>query len=129
VLFILPLFAFFNAGVRIEGSFFDTVTQPVSLGVIVGLVLGKQIGITLFSWLAVKSGRAALPEGVGWIELYGAACLGGIGFTMSLFVTELAFESPLLGTQAKVGILTASLIAATWGLAVLGLRLRRPQKS
>jgi NhaA family Na+:H+ antiporter len=126
VFFILPLFAFFNAGVRIEGSFFDTVTQPVSLGVIVGLVLGKQIGITLFSWLAVKSGRAALPEGVGWIELYGAACLGGIGFTMSLFVTELAFDNPLLGTQAKVGILTASLIAATWGLTVLGVRLRRP---
>ena len=124
VFFILPLFAFFNAGVRIEGSFVDTLLQPVSLGVVLGLVLGKQVGITLFSWLAVKSGWAALPEGVGWGEVYGAACLGGIGFTMSLFIAELAFETPLLGAEAKIGILTASAIAAIWGLAVLAIRLR-----
>ncbi len=124
VFFILPLFAFFNAGVRIEGSFTDTLLQPVSLGVVLGLVLGKQVGITLFSWLAVKSGWAALPEGVGWGEIYGAACLGGIGFTMSLFIAELAFETPLLGAEAKIGILTASAIAAIWGLAVLAITLR-----
>ncbi len=73
VFFILPLFAFFNAGVRIDGGFAETLLEPVGLGVIVGLVLGKQIGIMLFSWLAVKSGKAALPRGVGWRELYGAA--------------------------------------------------------
>ena len=83
----------------------------------------------LFQCDATSKETTALPEGVGWIELYGAACLGGIGFTMSLFVTELAFDSPLLGTQAKVGILTASMIAAAWGLTVLGLRLRRTQES
>jgi NhaA family Na+:H+ antiporter len=119
------LFAFFNAGVRIEGSFAQTLAQPVSLGVILGLVLGKQVGITLFSWLAVKSGRAALPEGVDWGDLYGAACLGGVGFTMSLFIGELAFETPLLVAEAKLGILTASLIAAIWGMSVLFFQLSR----
>jgi NhaA family Na+:H+ antiporter len=125
VFFILPLFAFFNAGVRIEGSVTETLTRSVSLGVILGLVLGKQIGITLFSWLAVRSGRAALPEGVDWGDLYGAACLGGVGFTMSLFIAELAFETPLLGAEAKLGILSASLIAAIWGLVVLATQLAR----
>jgi NhaA family Na+:H+ antiporter len=123
--FILPLFAFFNAGVRIEGSFGDTLMQPVSLGVIVGLVLGKQIGISVFSWIAVKSGRAALPDGVDWGDLYGAACLGGVGFTMSLFIAELAFETPALGAEAKIGILSASLIAAIWGVSVLFFQLSR----
>jgi NhaA family Na+:H+ antiporter len=125
VFFILPVFAFFNAGVRIDGSFAEILAQPVSLGVILGLVLGKQIGITLFSWLAVKSGRAALPEGVDWGDLYGAACLGGVGFTMSLFIAQLAFETPLLGAEAKIGILTASLIAAIWGMIVLATQLAR----
>ena len=125
--FILPLFAFFNAGVRIEGGFFDLILQPVSLGVIFGLVLGKQIGITLASWLAVKSGRAALPDGVGWRMVYGAGWLGGIGFTMSIFVTELAFEDPLLINEAKVGILTASLIAGAGGYLLL--RFMLPKES
>ncbi len=128
VFFILPLFAFFNAGVRIEGSFSETLVQPVALGVILGLVLGKQVGITLFSWLAVKSGRAALPEGVDWGDLYGAACLGGVGFTMSLFIAELAYESPALGAEAKIGILTASLIAAIWGMVVLATQLARKSR-
>jgi NhaA family Na+:H+ antiporter len=125
VFFILPLFAFFNAGVRIEGSFSETLMQPVSHGVIVGLFLGKQIGISLASWIAVKSGRAALPEGVDWGDLYGAACLGGVGFTMSLFIAELAYDTPRLGAEAKIGILSASLIAAIWGVIVLGTQLAR----
>ncbi|MDH3202085.1 MAG: Na+/H+ antiporter NhaA [Myxococcales bacterium] len=125
VFFILPLFAFFNAGVRIDGSIANTLLQPVSLGVGIGLVFGKQIGITLFSWLAVKSGKAALPAGVGWGELYGAACLGGIGFTMSLFISELAFETGAFVAEAKIGILAASLLAAIWGSIVLFVRLRR----
>jgi NhaA family Na+:H+ antiporter len=125
VFFILPLFAFFNAGVRIEGGIAQTLAQPVALGVIIGLVLGKQIGITLFTWIAVKSGRAALPDGVDWGDLYGAACLGGVGFTMSLFIAELAFETPALGAEAKIGILSASLIAALWGVSVLFFQLSR----
>jgi NhaA family Na+:H+ antiporter len=123
---ILPLFAFFNAGVAFDGSFVDGLQHPVSLGIVVGLVLGKQIGITLFSWLAVRSGRADLPEGVTWSQIYGGACLAGIGFTMSLFVTELAFDDPVILARAKVGILAASLVAALWGAAVLQWRLPRP---
>ena len=125
VFFILPLFALFNAGVAIDGSFVDGLTHPVSLGVIAGLVFGKQIGITIFSWIAVKTGRAALPDGVRWSHIYGGATVAGIGFTMSLFVTELAFDDPTLIARAKIGILLASLAAALWGAAVLQLALSR----
>ncbi|MGB9338685.1 MAG: Na+/H+ antiporter NhaA [Polyangiales bacterium] len=125
IFLILPLFAFFNAGVRIDGGFAETLLEPVGLGVMVGLVLGKQIGIMLFSWLAVMSGKAALPRGVGWCELYGAACLGGIGFTMSLFISELAFTNPALVAESKIGILAASVLAAVWGSVVLSLSLGR----
>ena len=116
---ILPLFAFFNAGVAINGVFLDSLAHPISLGVLVGLVLGKQIGILLFSWIAVMSGRAELPEGVGWGHIYGGASVAGIGFTMSLFITELAFSTVSLIAQAKVGILSASIVAAAWGGVVL----------
>jgi Na+:H+ antiporter, NhaA family len=120
---ILPLFAFFNAGVAAGGGIGDGLRHPVSLGIVVGLVLGKQIGITLFSWAAVRSGRADLPDGVTWWQVYGGACLAGIGFTMSLFVTELAFNDPTILARAKVGILAASLVAALWGVVVLQLGL------
>lgn len=123
---ILPLFAFFNAGVPIGGDFLDILTNPVSLGVILGLVLGKQIGVLLFSWLAIKSGRAALPEGVKWAQLWGVSCLAGIGFTMSIFIDELAFSDPVIIDEAKVGVLVASLIAGTLGYIVL--RMALPKK-
>jgi NhaA family Na+:H+ antiporter len=119
---ILPLFALCNAGVVVDAaSFREGLSHPLGLGIVAGLVLGKQIGITLFSWLAVRSGRAALPEGVRWGQLYGAACLAGIGFTMSLFITGLAFPDEALIVRAKVGILLASLLAAVWGAAVLAV--------
>ncbi|MGE5359271.1 MAG: Na+/H+ antiporter NhaA [Bacteroidales bacterium] len=117
---ILPLFAFFNAGVAIDPKrFLEGVAHPVGLGVIVGLVLGKQVGITAFSWLVVKLGWAERPEGVTWPHLYGGAVLGGIGFTMSIFVTELAFDDPQYLALAKVGVLVASVGAALWGAVVL----------
>jgi len=121
---ILPLFAFFNAGVvvQITGS---ALTRPVGLGIVLGLVLGKQIGILVFSWLAVKSGRAALPDGVTWPQIYGASCLAGVGFTMSLFITDLAFDAESLITETKIAILAASLVAAVWGAVVLHMRLPR----
>jgi NhaA family Na+:H+ antiporter len=125
VFFILPLFALFNAGVAIDGGFVDGLLHPVSLGILSGLVLGKQIGITLFSWIAVKSGQADLPDGVTWLHIYGGACIAGIGFTMSLFVTELAFTDVTLLARAKVGILVASLVAAVWGAVLLQMRLPR----
>jgi NhaA family Na+:H+ antiporter len=125
---ILPLFAFFNAGVAINGRLVDALVQPVGLGVILGLVIGKQVGITVFSWLAVKVGGAERPEGVRWSHIYGGAALAGIGFTMSIFVTELAFDDPGYLANAKVGILIASLVAAGWGSAVLYAGLPRARK-
>jgi NhaA family Na+:H+ antiporter len=124
---ILPLFALFNAGIRMDADTFGSgLAHPVGLGVALGLVIGKQIGIALFSWAAVKSGRVSLPEGVGWPAIYGAACLGGIGFTMSLFISDLAFDDEILVRPAKVGILCASVAAAAWGAVVLARRLPRP---
>jgi NhaA family Na+:H+ antiporter len=125
VFFILPLFALFNAGVAIDSGFVNGLLHPVSLGILAGLVIGKQIGIALFSWVAVKSGQAALPDGVSWSHIYGGACIAGIGFTMSLFVTELAFTDLTLLARAKVGILMASLVAAVWGAVLLQMRLPR----
>ena len=121
--FIIPLFALCNAGVTLQGGVADVLATPVALGIVTGLVLGKQIGIASFAWLAVKSGRGSLPEGVSWAQVYGASCLAGIGFTMSLFVSELAFTDPGLVAQAKVGILAASILAAAWGWLWLHLRL------
>lgn len=118
--FIMPLFAFCNAGVVISpeaaGSFF---TSPISLGVLLGLVVGKPVGILLFSALSVIIGVAALPKGVTWTHVLGLGFLGGIGFTMSLFVTSLAIADPLSSDLAKMGILTASLIASVVGALIL----------
>jgi len=125
VFLILPLFALFNAGVALEAGFVDSLAHPVSLGIIVGLVVGKPVGITLLSWAAVKSGRAALPAGVGWPHVVAASCVAGIGFTMSLFIAELAFVDPALLARAKVGVLTASVVAAALGSVLLALRLPR----
>jgi Na+:H+ antiporter, NhaA family len=120
---ILPLFAFFNAGVVVNGGITDALAHPVGLGIIVGLVVGKQVGITLFTWAAVMFGRAERPEGVSWSQIYGGSCLAGIGFTMSIFVTQLAFSSAENLSRAKVGVLGASVVAAAWGAAVLLARL------
>ncbi len=122
---ILPLFALFNAGVRIEGDILAILGHPVSLGIVLGLFLGKQIGVSLFSWLAVKLGGGALPDGVRWSHVYGASCLAGVGFTMSLFIGELAFRDPLLISDAKIGILAGSLLSAVVGLVVLAVALPR----
>jgi NhaA family Na+:H+ antiporter len=102
---VMPVFAFANAGVSIDGS----IEAPtVAAGVILGLVIGKPLGIMAASYLAVRSGRASLPEGVSWRTLHGCAWLGGIGFTMSLFIAMLAFGDAGLLDSAKVGILAAS---------------------
>ncbi|KAA3656858.1 MAG: Na+/H+ antiporter NhaA [Chloroflexi bacterium] len=119
---ILPLFALANAGIPLSGGrFFDILLQPVSLGIVAGLVLGKQIGITLFSFLAIRLGLADLPTGVSWVQLYGASWLGGIGFTMSIFVSGLAFLNDSFILQAKAAILVASVIAGIFGFLILFL--------
>ena len=116
---IMPVFALANAGVPLGGGIVDALTSPVSLGIVAGLVFGKQIGVTLFAWLAVKSGVSELPAGIGWRHVYGAGWLAGIGFTMSLFISDLAFSNGELVDAAKLGILVASLIAGVVGWTIL----------
>ena len=117
--FIMPVFALANAGVPLQEDFFKELTSEISLGIIAGLFLGKQIGIFIFSWLAVKMKLADMPKKVNWKQLYGAGILAGIGFTMSLFITNLAFSSEELINTAKVGILAASLLAGVIGYLIL----------
>jgi Na+:H+ antiporter, NhaA family len=116
---IMPIFALANAGVQLGGGIADALTSPVAFGIVAGLVLGKQLGITLFAWLAVKSGVSELPRGVGWRHVYGAGWLAGIGFTMSLFISDLGFSDASLVDEAKLGILAASLIAGVVGWTIL----------
>ncbi|MCI0868339.1 MAG: Na+/H+ antiporter NhaA [Chloroflexi bacterium] len=116
---IMPLFALSNAGVLLGSDIIGLLTTPVSLGIMLGLVIGKPLGIGIFTWLAVKSGLAYLPEGVTWRHILGAAWLGGIGFTMSIFVTGLAFTDATLITDAKLGILVASIVAGVAGYLML----------
>jgi NhaA family Na+:H+ antiporter len=119
--FILPLFALSNAGVHITGSIIDLLIHPISIGIAVGLVLGKFLGITLLSKLMVRFKLASLPEGVQWKHIYGVSFLAGIGFTMSMFISELAFDVEEYKQIAKVGIMMASLIAAVIGMTILSL--------
>lgn len=116
---VLPLFALSNAGVEISGSIIDMILDPVSIGVIVGLVLGKFMGISILSRLMVALKIADLPENVKWPEIYGAAMLAGIGFTMSIFISDLAFDNTEIIQKAKVGVMLASIISAIIGLVML----------
>ncbi len=120
---ILPLFALANAGVAIGGDLMEVLANPLALGIIVGLVIGKPLGICFLSWLAVRSGRGALPAGVGWGQIAGAGCLAGIGFTMSLFISDLAFNDEMLIATAKVGIMAASLASGFLGFIILSRSL------
>ena len=116
-LIVIPLFALANAGISIDfSSIGETITTPVSMGIIAGLILGKVIGIFGVAWLAIKLGIAKSPKGSTTNQLFGVAFLGGIGFTMSIFVSDLAFPgNEALIFQAKVGILAASLFAGLFG--------------
>jgi len=124
-LLILPIFALANAGVPLGEGIFKALANPISIGIIVGLFLGKQLGISVLSWLAIKTGKAALPEGVNWGQLWGAGCVAGVGFTMSLFVSGLAFDDASIIANAKVGILAASLLSGIVGYVVLNKSLPR----
>ena len=113
---IVPLFALANAGASFKtnpGS--GVILDPVALGIILGLVVGKVVGISLFSWLAVKAKVVALPEGLQWKHIIGVGFIAGIGFTMSLFINELAFESSVINEVAKKAIFVGSLISALVG--------------
>lgn len=121
---ILPLFALANAGVHFDGGFFNLLIHPIALGVIFGLVLGKLIGISLFSELVYRLKLGNFPEGVNRKHIIGAGLLAGIGFTMSIFISDLAFQDAAIQVQAaKAGIFAASIIAALLGSIVL-LRIK-----
>lgn len=126
---IVPIFALANAGVAMGSGLGQVLREPLALGILFGLVAGKLLGIVLFSWLGIKLTKGELPNNVNWRHMVGAGLLGGIGFTMSLFVTELAFAGQSESIQtAKAAILVASAIAAVLGLLVLRLRPRRPRR-
>jgi NhaA family Na+:H+ antiporter len=117
--FIMPVFALANAGVPLGAEFVNSLTQPVTLGVVLGLVIGKQLGVTAFSWIAVRAGWARLPAGVNWSLIYGVSWLAGVGFTMSLFITSLAFNDEPTLIAARSGVLIASLVAGVVGYLLL----------
>jgi NhaA family Na+:H+ antiporter len=123
--FIMPVFALANAGVSVGGDFVNSILNPISLGIILGLFFGKQLGIFFFSFIAIKAGLASKPEGVNYTKMYGAGILAGIGFTMSLFIANLAFPSEELLNVAKVGVLIASLISGIVGFIVVKIGLRK----
>jgi NhaA family Na+:H+ antiporter len=126
-LLIVPVFALANAGVSLSGSALgDAVASSVTWGVLIGLVVGKTVGIAGFAWLAVRLGVAALPTGGTWRQLLGTAALAGIGFTVSIFITGLAFERADLVDEAKIGILAASVLATVLAAAIL---VRAPSRS
>jgi NhaA family Na+:H+ antiporter len=119
---VVPLFALATGGVPISASsLHDAAQGRIALGIFAGLAIGKPLGILLASALAVRTGIAALPEGVRWSQVAGAGALGGIGFTVSLFIAGLAFEGPAAGDEARIGIIAASLAAGVAGYAWLRL--------
>ena len=116
----MPLFALANAGVSLEGMSIDTLMNPVPLGIVCGLFFGKQIGIFLFSYLSIKFKFAEMPSNSNWIKLYGVGVLAGIGFTMSLFIGNLAFiENNHYMDGVKIGVLTGSLMSTLVGYLLL----------
>jgi len=116
---IIPVFSLVNSGVNLFEVGISAVTSNIGLGIIGGLVLGKPLGITLFALIAVKLGLASLPRGINWKHIIGSGFLAGIGFTMSIFITDLAFESVNNIASAKIAIITASVISGVLGILIL----------
>jgi len=117
---IMPIFAFANAGVSLEGLSFSSLLQPVPLGILLGLFVGKQVGVMIFSFIAVKTGAAQMPDNSSWLSLYGVSVLTGIGFTMSLFVGNLAFADNIQYIDGvKIGVLAGSLLSTLIGYFIL----------
>ena len=125
---ILPLFAFANAGISLNGVGFSSLFEPVPLGIAAGLFFGKPIGVFIAAWLVVRFGWARLPEGANWRAMLGVSVLCGIGFTMSLFIASLAFEGAgsEYVVQTRLGVLFGSLVSAVVGLAILWAALPQP---
>lgn len=122
---ILPLFALANTAIPIEGSFIRNITEVYGIGIIMGLVIGKPLGIFIFSAIAVWTKMSDLPYNIGWREIIGAGFLGGIGFTMSIFIAMLAFTNPEMINTAKTAILIASFVAGSAGFLILKASLKK----
>ena len=124
---ILPLFAFVNAGVILSGMQFSDIMTGIPLAIAVGLFFGKQIGVFGFAWVAIKLGWSKMPSGTNWGQLYGAAILCGVGFTMSLFIGSLAFEESGMGYSRpdRLGIITGSMLAGIYGFIVLKISTKK----
>ncbi len=127
---VLPLFAFANAGVSFAGLSLSSLFSEITLGIALGLFVGKQVGVLAFSALAVAVKLARLPEGVSWAQIYGAACLTGVGFTMSLFIGTLAFDTADVLNEVRLGVLAGSILSGVVGYAVIRASLSsRPAPS
>jgi NhaA family Na+:H+ antiporter len=124
---ILPLFAFANAGVSLAGITLSDLLAPLPLGIALGLFVGKQIGVFCLSWIAVKLGLAKLPTGATWPQVYGIACLTGVGFTMSLFIGTLAFEGDETLNAVRLGVLMGSIASGVLGFTLLRLFCKAPE--
>ena len=122
---VLPVFAFANAGLPLDGFVASKLTETLPLGIAAGLVIGKPLGILLFVFVAVRSGLATLPQGCNWWHLVGVGCLAGIGFTMSLFIGGLAFEAIEYQEKVRVGVVAGSVISTLLGVALLFFASRR----
>ena len=123
---IMPLFAFANAGVSLEGLSYSSLGMPVPLGILVGLFIGKQVGVMFFSFFAVKLGAAQMPDNSTWLSLYGVSVLTGIGFTMSLFVGNLAFADNIQYIEGvKIGVLAGSLLSTVFGYFLLSIASKK----
>jgi len=123
---IMPIFAFANAGVSLEGLSLSSLLQPVPLGILLGLFIGKQVGVMIFSYVAVKTGAAQMPNNASWLSLYGVSVLTGIGFTMSLFVGNLAFTENIQYIDGvKIGVLAGSLLSTLFGYFILLLASKK----
>jgi len=121
---VMPIFAFANAGVTLQGLSLDDMFGGIPLGIAAGLFLGKQIGIMGFVWASVRLGISRLPEGVNWLQIYGVSVLAGIGFTMSLFIGTLAFSAPEHAAAVRIGVLAGSTASALVGYLILRFALR-----
>ena len=116
---MLPLFAFANAGVSLQGLSLENLLEPIPLGIAAGLFAGKAIGVFGATWIAVMGGLADKPDGATWVQILGIALLAGIGFTMSLFIGMLAFPDPAEAASLRLGVLTGSLLSAVAGFLIL----------
>lgn len=129
--FILPVFAFCNSGINFSTVGIDQITHDVTLGIVLGLFVGKQVGVFAFCWFGIKMGWAKLPKNTNWMSLYGVSILCGIGFTMSLFIGSLAFEESGVDRifDERLGIVLGSLVSGIFGTVILKLALRKKAES